>query len=42
MKVVAGTITDGGRAAQFNAGDVITVDATKTYAHVSAKAELQM
>ena len=39
MKVVAGTITDGGSpAAQFNAGDVITVDATKTYAHVSAAA----
>jgi flagellar hook protein FlgE len=36
MKVVAGTVSDG--TEQYNAGDVITVDATKTYAHASAKA----
>ncbi|MED7677508.1 flagellar hook-basal body complex protein [Rhodobacteraceae bacterium IMCC15231] len=36
MKVVAGTISDG--TEQYNAGDVITVDATKTYAHVTAAA----
>jgi flagellar hook protein FlgE len=36
MKVVAGTVSDG--TEQYNAGDVITVDATKTYAHVTAAA----
>ena len=35
MKVVAGTISDGSE--QYNAGDVITVDATKTYSEPAAK-----
>jgi flagellar hook protein FlgE len=38
MKLVAGTIKDDGSPSeQYNAGDVITVDATKTYSAVTAK-----
>jgi hypothetical protein len=35
MKVVGGTISDGSE--QYNAGDVITIDATKTYSEPAAK-----